>query len=93
VTGVLGDDILRRRVVRRCGRTADVFGAYGYKFGRWLDARPDAPPDRELAEVHDAITDYLSGAVREGRRWGTLTGLAIGLVGAPLAFVLIRVLS
>jgi hypothetical protein len=89
VIGMLGEDILRRRVRTRCGDAGDVFGSYGHKFGRWLDAKPDGPSDRELTEVQHAVTEYLGGAVREGRRWGRFVGLTVGTVGAVLAFALI----
>jgi hypothetical protein len=90
---MLGEDLLRRRVVERCGDPGEVFAPYGHKFGRWLDARPDTPPDDELVEVQSAVAAYLDVAAREGRQWGTALGLAFGLAGALVAFLLVWAVS
>ncbi|GAA2854760.1 hypothetical protein Acy02nite_73710 [Actinoplanes cyaneus] len=84
---------LRDRVAQRCGHPEDTFAAYQHKFGRWLDAGPQSPEDDELAEVRVAVTGYLTAAAREGRRWGTATGVTLGGLGAVITFVTIRALS
>lgn len=84
---------LRRRVAQRCGHPEETFAPYQHKFGRWLDTGPEAPEDDELAEVRAAVAGYLTVAAREGRRWGTATGVTLGGLGAVLAFAAIRALS
>ncbi|MFI1993649.1 hypothetical protein [Actinoplanes sp. NPDC020271] len=85
--------VLRDRVAQRCGHPEDTFAPYQHKFGRWLDAGPEAPEDDELTEVRAAVAGYLAVAAREGRRWGTATGVVLGGLGAVLTFLTIRALS
>lgn len=86
---MIWEDVLRRRVEDRCGGPGDVFGPYGSRFGKWLDTAPDARPDRDVTEVRSAVAGYLGGAVREGRRVGTVLGVAVGLAGALVAILLV----
>jgi len=90
---MIGDEVLRRRVAARCGDPDDVFTRYGHRFGRWLDTEPADRPDREVDEVNSAVARYLGEAVSEGRRWGTVIGLALGVAGGLGVFLLVWALA
>jgi hypothetical protein len=89
VIGMIWDDVLRHRVEESCGDPVAKFGRYGYRFGKWLDTEPDARADRDVTEVRAAVAAHLALAVREGRLVGTVAGVALGLLGALIAFLLV----
>jgi hypothetical protein len=83
-SGARGYAALRREVLRACGR-ATKFEQLGYPLRDWIRDGGEHPP--HAAGVEPYLAAYLAGAEQVGRRWGTVAGLLVGVLGSGLIWL------